>query len=198
MKYIIDIPDEYENDYISMSPVLGKEFCYPLRNMNKTYVIPTGLKIEPYTEPSQKAIDLQYARDIENVARMNYNEGTKDAWDFARSINYLEYDDFVSCFGGKTEEAVYELSYSEVKAKYEAWKKQKDEIRVGDEIVYADDPNKEKAIVLRLYQPKQYKPLADILCEDGTVVKMVNVESLAWTGRHFDEVEDMLKKMKGA
>ena len=196
-KYIIDIPDEAVefmggriNVFVEPEYKVGDCKHYALR-------IPKE-DIEPYTEPDRKAIDLQYARDIENVARMNYNEGAKDAWDFARSINYLGYDDFVSCFGGKTEEQVYELSYSEVKAKYDAWKKRKEEIRVGDVVVYADDPNKEKAIVLRLYQPKQYKTLADILCEDGTVVKMVVAENLAWTGRHFDEVAELLKKMRDA
>ena len=32
--------------------------------------------------------------------------------------------------------------------------------------------------------------------EDGTVVKMIKVENLAWTGRHFDEIADLLKKMR--
>ena len=67
MKYIIDIPDEYENDYISMSPLVGKEFCYPIRSMNKTYVIPTGLKIEPYTEPDRKAIEDEVKKNLYNT-----------------------------------------------------------------------------------------------------------------------------------
>lgn len=194
MKYIIDIEDEYTKDWVNDTPMC-KELCMPISvpNRQRIYHVSTGFKLEPYTEPDRKAVDLQYARDIENVAKMNYNEGAKDAWEFARAINYMGYDDFVSCFGGKTEEMVYELSYSEVKAEYEAWK---DKIRVGDEVVYADDPNKEKAIVLRLYQPNQYKTLADILCEDGIVIKMIRVENLAWTGRHFDEIADLLKKMK--
>lgn len=144
---------------------------------NATWIQVSTDRLTPYTEPDRKAIE-------------------DEVWEFAKAINYLGYDEFISCFGGKTEEMVYELSYSEVKAEYEAWRKQKDEIRVGDEVVYADDPNKEKAIVLRLYQPKQYKPLADILCEDGTVLKMVVVENLAWTGRHFDEIAELLKKMR--
>ena len=105
----------------------------------------------------------------------------------------MDGSDSVDVFGGFSVDSFTKYSYQEAKAKYEAWK---DKIRVGDEVVYADDPNKEKAIVLRLYQPKQYRTLADILCEDGTVVKMIKVENLAWTGRHFDEIADLLKKMK--
>ena len=175
MKYVIDIPDKAIDfmggrDHVSVfvEPEYKVGDCkhYALRISKED--------ITTYTEPDHKAVG-------------------NEVWDFARAINYMGYDDFVSCFGGKTEEMVYELSYSEVKAEYEAWK---DKIRVGDEVVYADDPNKEKAIVLRLYQPKQYRTLADILCEDGTVVKMIKVENLAWTGRHFDEIADLLKKMK--
>ena len=120
-KYIIDVSDEAielmgGHINIFVEPVFKTGDCkrYALRLSKED--------IEPYTEPDRKAVDLQYARDIENVARMNYNEGAKDAWDFAKAINYMGYDDFVSCFGGKTEEVVYELSYSEVKAKYDAWK----------------------------------------------------------------------------
>lgn len=192
MKYIIEIENEPfgRND----DPFFphGMDELYRAKGFKSLVFDKNGLdKLTPYTEPDRKAVDLQYAHDIENVARMNYNEGAKDAWEFCMNTDWS----WISEIDTKP---LREYSYQEAKAKYEAWRKQKDEIRVGDEVVYADDPNKEKAIVLRLYQPKQYKTLADILCEDGTVVKMIKVENLAWTGRHFDEVEDMLKKMKGA
>ena len=166
MKYLIEVPDETGQAYYN---------------------------IAPYTEPNNK----------DNAMWMDgYEKGVKagrdNAWEFARKVECMGIGEIEEAFDIHKENAMYpfnQMSYQEAKAKYEAWKK-KDEIRIGDEVVYADDPNKEKAIVLRLYQPKQYKPLADILCEDGTVVKMVNVESLAWTGRHFDEVEELLKKIK--
>lgn len=179
MKYLIEVPDETGQAYYN---------------------------IAPYTEPNQKAIDLQHAHDIENVARMNYSKGAEDAWELARRIICPSdcCEDSISAHtkeifnkeGWEIRSIFKDLSYQEAKAKYESWKRKKEEIRVGDEVVYADDPNKEKAIVLRLYQPKQYKTLADILCEDGTVEKMIVVENLACTGRHFDEVEELLKKMR--
>ena len=136
-----------------------------------------SMRCEPYTVPDRKAIE-------------------DEVWEFATTCTKMDGSDSVDVFGGFSVDSFTKYSYQEAKAKYEEWKKQKDEIRVGDEVVYADDPNKEKAIVLRLYQPKQYRTLADILCEDGTVVKMIKVENLAWTGRHFDEIADLLKKMK--
>ena len=179
MKYIIDIPD-------GMTCINALKYEDSKCVAARSYIIPD---LTPYTEPDRKAVDLQYAHDIENVARMNYNEGAKDAWEFARAINYLEYDDFVSCFGGKTEEAVYELSYSEVKAEYEAWKKQKDEIRVGDEVIYN---SRTRAVVL---EPETEKKYGEIFTSEGSTI-VVSHDDLEKTGRHFDEVEELLKKMK--
>ena len=190
MKYVIDIPDKAIDfmggrDHVSVfvEPEYKVGDCkhYALRISKED--------IEPYTEPDRKAIDLQYARDIENVARMNYNEGAKDAWDFAKAINYMGYDDFVSCFGGKTEEVVYELSYSEVKAKYDAWRKQKDEVRVGDEV---ETELGNKACVL------YGNP-------DGTRIFVFKADgTTAWwsrcaihkTGKNHSEVAELLKKMR--
>jgi len=137
----------------------------------RSYIIPD---LTPYTEPDKEST-------------------VNEVWDFVKALYGLSDEELYEIFPNGYP---YEITCSEAKAKYDAWKRKKEEIRVGDEVVYADDPNKEKAIVLRLYQPKQYRTLADILCEDGTVVKMIKVENLVWTGRHFDEVEELLKKIK--
>jgi len=166
-KYIIDIPE----DRVTSDGKLRFMACIDSPLANWIY---TGIFAEPF---DRKAIE-------------------DEVWDLVRIITDMTDVQRKECFGGETCNLDEYLTYQEAKEKYEAWRKQKNEIRVGDEVVYADDPNKEKAIVLRLYQPKQYKTLADILCEDGTVIKMIKVENLAWTGRHFDEVEELLKKMK--
>ena len=200
MKYIIDIPDEYENDYISMSSLLGKEFCYPLRNMNKTYVIPTGLKIEPYTEPSQKAINLQHAHDIENVARMNYRKGAEDAWELARRIICPPdcCEDSISAHtkeifnkeGWEIRGIFTDLSYQEAKSKYNEWQKQKDEIHVGDEVEYVEDHRK-KIVVTSTYSDGWFDAI------DSNGYLYINRNPVMWkkTGRHFPELIELLKKM---
>lgn len=197
-KYILDLPKEY----ISESSLLGKILSIPIQiNDGKKYNIPTAIKITPYTEPSPKAIDLQHTHDIENVAKMNYSKGTEDAWEFASMLMDMHpdvaEDIYWSMNGGKGIGVAAELTYHEAKSRYEEWKKEKDEIRVGDEVEpKIKDGYDEKGVVLRLYQPKQYKPLADVLWRDETVDTMVVVEKLVRTGRHFDEVEELLKKMK--
>ena len=127
-----------------------------------------SMRCEPYTVPDRKAIE-------------------DEVWEFARAINYMGYDDFVSCFGGKTEEMVYELSYSEVKAEYEAWKDRKDEIRVGDEVTskFGD------GVVIDIVDGEAIH----ILGKDGHWNEYSNGEYRK-TGRYFSEVAELLKKMK--
>ena len=147
---------------------------------NTTWIQVSTDRLEPYTEPDRSAIE-------------------DEVWGLAKkliSMSGNEVSDMMGCttnFG----EVMYNMPYQEAKAKYEEWKKQKDEIRVGDEVKpKIKDGFSEKGVVLRLYQPKQYKPLADVLWHDETVDIRVVVEKLVRTGRHFDEIEELLKKMK--
>lgn len=175
MKYIIDVPNEaieLMGGHISIfvEPVFKTGDCkhYALRLSKEN--------IEPCTEPNLKAIETE-------------------VWDFARAINDMRYDDFVSCFDGKTEEQVYELFYSEVKDAYEAWKKQKEEIHVGDElinhigktyIIYDVDDHVAYGINLGKYPcTQECFPIRDGYCPKRT-------------GRTFPEVAELVKKMRDA
>lgn len=127
-KYIIEVPsDLYEGRGTLRIPVKVGEGSLCWYN--------THLKAESYTEPDRKAIDLQHAHDIENVARMNYSKGTEDAWEFARRIICPSdcCEDSISAYtkeifnkeGWKIRGIFSDLSYQEAKAKYEAWLRQK-------------------------------------------------------------------------
>lgn len=77
-------------------------------------------------------------------------------------------------------------SYREAKAKYEAWQKEEDQICVGDEVLYRH----EKYFV---------GYVDDYRCHliDINWMRMVAAkEEITKTGIHFDEVEELLKKMK--
>lgn len=163
MKYIIDVPNQ-DYSYDEIFHTLKLKFY------DDNLSCEVFLEAKPYTEPNCKAIETE-------------------VWDFARAVNDMRYDDFVSCFGGKTEEMVYELSYSEVKAAYEAWKKSKDEIHVGDEVIYN---SRTRAVVL---EPETEKRYGEIFTSEGFTI-IVSHDDLEKTGRHFDEVEELLKKMK--
>ena len=170
MKYIIELEDE---------PMIANSFhqevdeLWKAKGFNSLVFDKYGLyKLTPYTELDRKAIE-------------------DETWGLAERIADMSYDDFVSCFEGETEEYVYGLPYHEVKAKYEAWKKQKEEIHVGDEV---EDNDGTRGIVF------------DIIGTDllGVCWEEERVSHFFWpksycrkTGRHFDEVERLLKKMRG-
>lgn len=99
MKYIIDIPD---TGYVSEET---GQLYLPLRSAecdesrNPTWII-TGYHCEPYTEPDRKTIE-------------------DEVWAFAKKVRLEEFIDeegrlhgYISGFN----------SYSEAKAKYEAWR----------------------------------------------------------------------------
>lgn len=170
MKYLIEVPDETGQAYYN---------------------------IAPYTEPSQKAIDLQHAHDIENVARMNYSKGAEDAWEFARRIICPSdcCEDSISSHmkeifnkdGWEIRGIFNDLSYQEARDKYDAWKKQKDEIRVGDEVTskFGD------GVVIDIVADES----VHILGKDGHWNEYADGEYCK-TGRHFDEVEKLMKRMR--
>ena len=69
---------------------------------------------------------------------------------------------------------------------YEAWMNQKDEIKVGDEIIY----DFEKAIVLDVVNGSCF-----IMTSNGYVTA-IKKENIRKTGRHFDTVDLIVKKLK--
>ena len=174
MKHIIDIPNSDVSRWIAETP-LGKKLYIPISvEDGKEYSIATEIYAEAYTDPDRK--------DIED-----------EVWKFAKKIvssNGLTKHELDECFGHTTIQGVMTTydTYQEAKEKYEAWRKQKDEIRVGDEVI---DKDVGKAIVTYI----DFE-LCNTLWLDGSVSEDVPLKDLHKTGRHFDEVEELLKKMK--
>ena len=109
MKYIIDIPDKHEKDWVRVSPLLGNELYVPLISIDKKYHMPTGIKLTPFNEwPDRKAIE-------------------DEVWEFVMNTDWS----WISEIDTKP---LREYSYQEAKVKYEVWKKSKDVIHVGDEV----------------------------------------------------------------
>lgn len=171
MKYIIDIPDDRIGDYVGSTHLL---MPYIVAGHKGHY--DTELELTPYTEPDRKAIE-------------------DEVWSF---VNFMaqEMDTFARgmCFNKEHALGIVRgMTYQEAKAKYEAWKKQKDEIHVGDEIVgiYSDGDKTPPLVVLKVEGNYYY----GIYSKTGGFVQGgLNYEK---TGRHFDEVEELLQKMRG-
>jgi hypothetical protein len=167
MKYIIDLNPDC---------VDGGFLRMPIRVAGEDQWIKTKALFTPYTEPDRKAIE-------------------DEVWSLAREIAYCMSLQACEDAGMVSEDDIYDsatgvlekLTYQEAKARYDDWKKGEDKIRVGDEVTseYGD------GVVLDIVGR-----VIHILGKDGICNEYAEGE-YAKTGRHFDEVEELLKKMKG-
>lgn len=175
MKYIIDISDKY----VMESALYGKQLAIPFYvNANdKSFFLPTGLKVEPYTEPDRKVIENEVWNLAKEIAYCMSLSQCEDA-------GMLCDDDIYTSATGVLEK----LSYQEAKAKYEAWNAERDQIHVGDEVVFLEGI---KMIVVNTFD--NYVQGID---EDGDCYENIRVNSVKKTGRHFDDIKELLKKMR--
>lgn len=163
-KYTIDIPD----DTTSIRAERVRDYITFYKE------IPMD-KLTPYTEPDEDEIRQKVEQEV---------------WELARTVRRMSISDWGKCFELYTLAGIFDLNYSEAKAKYEEWQKQKDEIRVGDEIVVCD----ETAVVLWL---NEYGNVGGYVYSDGKAyINGAGITSFTKTGRHFSEVAELLKKMK--
>ena len=159
MKYIIEFEDE---PYMREDGV-NYYTCKSARwyKLGETIIN----RLTPYTEPDRKAIE-------------------DEVWKFTRELlNYTD-DDWESI----TNMLILDIPYHEAKAKYDAWKKRKDEIHVGDEVKYRGD----NCVVVYVGADEVYH------VSDRHWLRCVvqGRQFLTKTGRHFDEVEKLLERMK--
>ena len=118
-------------------------------------------RLTPYTEPDRKAIE---------------NEVWQNTWKM-----FLTTEDFGATMGD---------SYSEAKAKYDAWKQLKEEIHVGDEV---EDNDGTRGIVFGI----NGTDLLGVCWEDERMSHFFWPKTYCRkTGRHFSEAEDLLKKIR--
>ena len=172
MKYIIDVLDEaieFMGGHISIfvEPVFNTGDC-------KRYAPRLSKEdIEPYTKPDRKAIE-------------------DEVWEFATSCIDMDGNDFYICFENDSVYSLTEYTYSEAKSKYDEWKRKKEEIHVGDEI----DIDGEKTVVTMV---NKHGEILSVDCDGMTYYYHVEsqLKRAKKTGRHFYEVEDLLKKMGG-
>ena len=126
-----------------------------------------------------------------------YEQGLSDAWEAAKKIvgEVL--------YGGFTREELQEIfgeiyasnimvkfTAAEATAKIKAYEDKQKEIKVGDEVYMNFAPN-ETGIVTRIYP----KGKIYIMWEDGACGRY-DIINCKKTGRHFPQVEELLKAMK--
>lgn len=169
MRYIIEFEDEYSMNEGGMKYHQCKQVPY--------WSVSHGIikNLTPYTEPDRKAIE-------------------DEVWEFGKKCLKMDGNDFYEIFGSCDALCLTNFSYQEAKDEYEAWKKSKEEIRVGDEVEYP--PNKAKGIVIKCHVPDVYAEVDKYAVFTGTSVEYLPIEWLTKTGRVFPEVAELLKKMR--
>lgn len=83
-------------------------------------------------------------------------------------------------------------TYQQAKGKIETWKKQEDEIHIGDEVIY----NGDRVVVTDIFLQDITRLWIEGVTSSGKTVEAMESD-IKKTGRHFPEVEEMLKKMRG-
>lgn len=164
-KYIIDIPEEIK--WIEEIQLIGfGGRLVPVKELT------------PYTDPDHKAIE-------------------DEVWEFAKKVilgrndGGLSVREIEDCFGSATYSigVFQKYSYREAKEKYEAWKKQKEAIHVGDEVKHKQ--HGWKAFVTNISE-FGYLTLMRGLGESSSGF---NLEDFEKTGKHCAEVEELIKKI---
>ena len=118
-----------------------------------------------------------------------YQDGLDDAWEAARKIQLMSPKDLNELFSyGDLERISVNFSASEAIEKLKALE-EKNEIKVGDEIVYKDGV---KGVVVGISNNGQISVLNDKYAVPQLLIK----NDATKTGKHYDQIEEVLKQMQ--
>lgn len=202
-KYIIEIPEDKITDFVGST-----HFLMPYIMAGHIGHHDTGLPIEPYTEPDLEQVRKEaYQKGYETGYEDGYNEpgknqqeayqrGLADAWDAARKIVIGDINFIGSAFGSGTRSGIIrDLTASEViKVLKDYEQKQDAEIKIGNEVKAFE---KKPFIVTGFGYGDNEE---DVYCygfvtENG-ISTSAKKNSCVRTGRHFDEIASIFKKMR--
>ena len=184
MKYIIEIPDDVQ--YVLFNGQTDNKCYTAVRPVAELEVLNSDYINEHFGELQDQA----------------YQKGLEVAWECARKIakywTEIDNDDLLSMFGiderigHSTIRALFEKqTASEAIAKMRAHKqrkKEEDEIKVGDEVIYSED----RYIVTYIYG-KECDGIDNIT---GIVCEQMKIQELKKTGRTFPQLKEFLKEMQ--
>lgn len=130
---------------------------------------------------------LAKAKDLKDEVEEAYKKGLNDAWEAARKI-------CAGRFAGKIDTGhILNFTATEALDKIKAYEEEKSKISVGDEI----DIDDIRAVVTCVDEENDR---VFVLYVDGYIDEIEEIDENvkpAKTGRHFDEVESLLKVLKG-
>lgn len=124
----------------------------------------------------------------EEIYNEGYKTGLEEAWEIARIVCYhpskggMTVDEMKECFGYVwSSDIMKTCSAEEAKAKYDAWKKKKDAVRVGD-LIHTKRSDRDMVVTGIVGSTPVYN-VVDI--RDGTGTLVLRNEFVT-TGKHYD------------
>ena len=148
---------------------------------------------------SQGFTDGYTEEKVEKREKEAYQKGLEKAWETAKYIASLAGNDV------KRREIIgdcaawYAFTHytaSEVIAKIEAYEQKQNEIKVGDEVIYKDiDYPDTKGVVIQVDFGKVEKYPYNLMLDNGDG-QWAEKDDVTKTGRHFDQIEEVLKALK--
>lgn len=175
MKYIIEIEDDEEQRYVNP---ITRELMIP-KGFGKCkweVSVNTGIMLTPYKESDT-------AEQAWEIAQQILKDPSKDGM-LVTELN--------SCFGTDDIYIIGEMPYTEVKAKYSAWQKRKNELKIGDEVIH----DTYRRCVLLEKKDGCEAELWSVIDEKGVVHQINRKHIHRKTRRTFPEVADLLEKMR--
>jgi len=156
--------------------------------------------VKPYIEPDleqvrKEAYDKGYddateeiGSDEQTIADKAYKHGLSDAWEAARKVDHMSDEDIKNIFGCGFSAVFETIGASEAIEKIRQYEREKEEIKVGDEVIATSG----KAVIVSI---NDNKDRARYIYPDSTL-GFDNICNLSKTGRHFPEVSEVLEKIR--
>lgn len=127
--------------------------------------------------------------------------GAQEAWDFAYKIvsndknnDLASASNLQECFGDAFQYTPFDViqkyrNYKEARCKYENWKKDKQTIKVGDEVELPYEGR--VGVVTHISNSGVTLPVFQVLCDNGTF-RVTNYSSIRKTGKVYTELITLL------
>ena len=118
--------------------------------------------------------------------------GRQQCVELAKKLTSMKYTDKTELFGFSTAAGILShFSYEEIVEKLDAWKKEKETIRVRDEVCH--QTMQVRFVVTKIITPPDGDVIVNGLKKDGTAVKGLLLCNVEKTGLHVDDIDSYLE-----
>lgn len=137
-------------------------------------------------------VPLLFTEEELFTVRKTYEQGLADAWELAKKIAKMSYDECRDIFGkGGFHLVAYGFTVEEALAKIEAYEKKENEIKVGDEVIHETDSTKRQFFVTYIGG----NMISGIEKNGDTHGFSFPNQYIRKTGKHID-IEEFLKQLR--